>query len=144
MKNLHKNTSFKAAFSGAFFAFLLFIGFLFSNLSLTSQNQGKIQFEKTFVDLGDVTEGQKISHEFTFKNTGGGPVIIQEVKPVCGCTVAKFTKRPVKPGESGVIKLTYNSSHQNGYNQKAATVKCNVCGPEGMVLTLRVYVIPKN
>ena len=44
----------------------------------------------------------------------------------CGCTVADFTKKPVKPGESGVINVTYDGTDKfPGHFTKTISVRSN-------------------
>jgi len=40
-------------------------------------------------DFGTVTEGEIVSHTFSFTNTGSEPLIISDAKGSCGCTVRR-------------------------------------------------------
>ena len=63
---------------------------------------------------------------FKFKNTGTAPLVIHQAFASCGCTVPTFTKEPIKPGESGVIDVTYNGTDKfPGHFQKTVTVRSN-------------------
>jgi hypothetical protein len=57
-------------------------------------------------------------------NKGNGPVTINEVTTSCGCTASKYTKEPIKPGETGTVTLTYDSKI-TGFFTKSAIVKLN-------------------
>src|SRR4051812_45540883 len=46
-------------------------------------------------DFGTVQEGPDAVTEFTFKNNGKEPIIIQKAQPSCGCTVPSFSNAPV-------------------------------------------------
>src|SRR5699024_1959791 len=76
-------------------------------------------------DFGTLEEGDPAIAEFTFKNTGNVPIIIQNVHPSCGCTTPYWSKHPVKPGETGVIKAAYGTQGRVGAFNKSITVSSN-------------------
>ncbi|WP_207532240.1 DUF1573 domain-containing protein [Desertivirga arenae] len=86
--------------------------------------QGEFKFEKETQDFGKITQGKPVSYDFKFTNVGDQPIILTEVQPTCGCTVAKFTSTPVKKGEVGTISITYNAAAMGPFS-KAITVKSN-------------------
>ena len=87
-------------------------------------------------DFGTVKQGEKVTHDFTFKNTGTQPLIISDVQASCGCTTPEYTKTPVNPGEEGVIKVVYNTTGQGeGPKQKSVTVTSNAAEP---LMTLHI------
>lgn len=100
--------------------------------SLTeAQNEGaKITFENTTHNFGDVSQGDKVTHAFKFKNSGDQPLIISNVLATCGCTATKWTKEPVKPGESGQITVEFDSSGRSGKQNKVVTIISNTANPQ--------------
>ncbi len=88
--------------------------------------QGVITFETTTHEFGDVKEtGGPIAHEFKFKNTGDQPIIISNVQASCGCTTPDWTKTPVAPGQTGLIKAQYNPLGRPGQFNKSLTISSN-------------------
>jgi LEA14-like dessication related protein len=85
----------------------------------------KVQVEKATYEFGEITEGEKVSYEFKFKNVGKTPLIISDATATCGCTVPEFPKEPVKPGEEGTIKVVFNSAGKMGLQDKVVTVTSN-------------------
>ncbi len=85
----------------------------------------KFKFVTTEHDFGNVLEGVKVAYKFKFTNVGGSDLIINQVKTSCGCTVSRFPKTPIKPGESNFIELTFDSYRRKGFNHKNATVLAN-------------------
>ncbi|MGH2623032.1 MAG: DUF1573 domain-containing protein, partial [Sphingobacterium sp.] len=69
-----------------------------------------------------------VSYEYKFTNAGDEPIVISAVQPTCGCSVAEFTKTPVKPGESGNIKVTFNAAAKGPFT-KSFIVKSNTKTP---------------
>lgn len=76
-------------------------------------------------DFGMVKEGEKVTHEFNFTNTGNSPLIISNVQASCGCTTPEYSKNPIAPGEQGLVKVVFNSAGQVGKQHKMITVTSN-------------------
>ncbi|MGB3616586.1 MAG: DUF1573 domain-containing protein [Catalinimonas sp.] len=91
--------------------------------------QGIMSFQTEAHDFGDVVEGTKAEHEFTFTNTGDQPVVISSVRASCGCTTPHWTREPILPGQSGSIKASYNSQGRPGGFHKTITVTSNAATP---------------
>ena len=91
-------------------------------------SKAEFKFDKETHDFGKIPQGKPVTHVFTFENVGTEPIIISEVKPSCGCSVAEFTKTPVKPGEKGKISVTYNAAAKHPFT-KNFTVRSNTKTP---------------
>ncbi len=122
---------------------LLIISLLFA-FNLNAQ-VGKIKFEKTTHDFGKVKEEQKSAvYNFKFTNVGDGDLKLLNVRTSCGCTASEYTRTPIKPGKSGVIKVTYHTSHRPGSFRKSITVTINNPDKPNTVLFIKGFVIPKS
>jgi len=80
-----------------------------------------ISWKSDAVEVGQIPQGTPKEIEFEFKNTGKTSVVITSVKPSCGCTAADYTKEPVAPGKSGIIKAIYNAASAGPFT-KTVTV----------------------
>lgn len=59
-------------------------------------------------NFGDVPrKGGDVSHDFVFRNDGSAPLVVLRVVTSCSCVKASFPKRPVAPGQSDTIRITY-------------------------------------
>lgn len=96
-----------------------------------------IKFEKTTHNFGTFSEATSTQKcVFTFTNVGKSPLIINQAIGSCGCTVPTYTKAPIRPGEKGEIKVTYNGRGlYPGHFKKMVTVRTN--GDPSMV---RLYI----
>lgn len=103
----------------------------------------KISFAEEKHDFGNVKEGEKVTHMFKFKNSGDKPLIISDAKGSCGCTVPEYPKNPIAPGESGEIKVEFNSKDKPGKQTKYVTLNANT-EPSEMRLTITANVIGKD
>ena len=101
------------------------LAFIFSLVVSISFSQGKFEFEVESNDFGIVIEGEQPTFEFLFKNTGNQPIVMSNVKASCGCTTPHWTKTPVMPGETGSIKVVYNSKGRVGPFNKSITITSN-------------------
>ena len=102
--------------------YLLLIEFCFIFILSSAQAQGILKFEKETHDFGTITEGGQAIYEFKFKNTGNQPIIISNVQPSCGCTTPDWTKEPILPSKSGIVKAVYSSAGRPGVFHKSITV----------------------
>ncbi len=83
-------------------------------------------FETTECNFGDLIDGQNVEHTFKFKNTGTTNLLIDRCDVTCGCTSPKFSKEPIKPGESSEIKVGFNSTGKSGSINKNVVVWANI------------------
>ena len=84
-----------------------------------------IEFSEAVQNLGKVNNGKVVNIEYHFTNTGSELLIIKDVSASCGCTVPEKPQEPIKPGEGGVIKATFDSRNREGMNHKVLTVYAN-------------------
>jgi len=83
------------------------------------------KFENQTIDFGKIKQGEPVTHEFKFTNTGKVPMIITNVTASCGCTTPDWTKDIIPPGGKGFVKATYNAASPGAFN-KSVTVTANV------------------
>lgn len=81
-----------------------------------------IKFKTETHDFGTLQEGDPAEAEFVFTNTGKEPLIIQNVHPSCGCTTPFWSKDPVAPGKTGIIKASYGTTGRVAPFNKSITV----------------------
>jgi hypothetical protein len=87
------------------------LGFAFNASAQTANaNQAEFKFNEEKHDFGKIPAGTPVTTVFTYTNVGVQPLILTEVKPTCGCTIADYTKTPVKKGDTGKITITYNAA----------------------------------
>ena len=110
---------------------------VFGMTTMMAQKPAQIKFEKTTHNFGTFSEKEpKVTCTFTYTNVGEQPLVVNQAIASCGCTVPEYTKNPVKPGESGEIKVTYNGAGKfPGHFKKSITVRTN-----GSVEITRLYI----
>ena len=112
--------------------------------TLSLGQRAKIAFEKTTFNMGLVQEnGGKVTHEFKFTNKGKAPLLIKFIETTCGCTTPKWNRKPIPPGDSGVVTVTFNPKDRPGVFSKKIIVYTNAT-PPNIVLRLEGEVITKS
>jgi hypothetical protein len=105
-----------------------------STLAFSVEGQPKIVFEQPNFAFGNVIQGKKVEHVFTFTNRGDAPLIIERIRSSCGCTVAENSTRQIAPGKKGEIKATFDSTNFAATVTKTLYVHTN--DPQTPVATL--------
>lgn len=108
-------------------AILFILIVIIGTVCVSAQKQAEIKFDKTTHDFGFFDEKHpKQTCTFKFTNTGDDLLVINQVVSSCGCTIPEYAKEPVKPGESGEIKVTYNGAGRHpGHFKKYITIRSN-------------------
>jgi len=103
------------------------LGFAFT-ASAQTDAKPEFKFAAEKFDFGKVPQGKPVTTKFEYTNIGEEPLILTEVKPTCGCTIADYTKTPVKKGDKGIITITYNAAVAGAFN-KTIVVTSNARTP---------------
>jgi hypothetical protein len=104
-------------------------------------NGPQIEFEKDYHDYGTVENGANGDCVFIFKNTGNAPLILENVKGSCSCTVPSWTKDPILPGKTGEIAVHYNTNSSGPIN-KSVTITSNAVNEAVKVVRIKGNVLP--
>lgn len=123
--------------------FILLTLFIFlSGMVYGQEKEGpRFEFEDSIHDFGDIRQGKKVEHLFSFKNTGNLPLVISNIITTCGCTAPTWPKDPVQPGEKGEIKVVFNSTGKIGKQNKVITIFSNSVNSRDRI-TIKANVIP--
>ena len=106
-------------------------------------NGPKIVFLEDKYEFGDIIQGDVIEHVFEFKNSGNAPLILQDVKTTCGCTVPEWPRAPLPPGATAELRVKFNSTGKVGIQNKVITVISNATNQTSRVMIV-TNVNPKS
>jgi len=84
-----------------------------------------VQIIDSAYNFGKATDGEKVEYSYRFKNTGSKPLVVTNASASCGCTVPEKPEKPILPGETGFIKVVFNSAGRVGEAHKTITVTSN-------------------
>jgi Protein of unknown function (DUF1573)/HYDIN/CFA65/VesB-like, Ig-like domain len=122
----------------------LFLIFSFCTVTYAEQAQPKVEITPAIFNLGTVDEGVKAKATFTIKNVGNADLIIYDVRPTCGCTIANLSSKILAPGKTATLDAFYNSQYASGLIRKYINVTTNdvKTGNVSLVLTANVKAKP--
>lgn len=100
----------------------------------------QVSFTSPSHDFGNINQDSENHHTFTFTNTGSEPLIIENAKGSCGCTVPQYPKEPIAPGETGEIDIVYKPGKQKNKQSKTVTITANT-EPRTTTLTISANVL---
>ena len=72
----------------------------------------------TSFEMGDLIRNEPSTHEFVFRNISQQPLIIDNVRTSCGCTVPDWNEAPIAPDSLGVIEVTYDAKDVGYFKKK--------------------------
>ncbi len=111
---------------------LLIILQIFIYVAYTSEENKKsempiteILIHKKDVRLGILEQNVTKQAVFKIKNVGSNALFIQDVETSCGCTVAEWTKKAIKPEDEAIINISYDAKNLGVFN-KTIIVFANV------------------
>jgi hypothetical protein len=99
-----------------------------------------ISIDKEVHDYGDIEKGGDPYCEFVITNKGNEPLILTNAKGSCGCTVPEWSKEPVLPGESTVMKVKYDTKRVGPIN-KSVTITSNATNEPTKVIRIKGMVM---
>jgi hypothetical protein len=82
---------------------------LFGQDGSASTQLAVAKWDKTTHDFGKISQGQTVTVDFTVVNMGTVPLQVFGVQRSGNCTVPEWPTKPIQPGASGVIKITYDA-----------------------------------
>ena len=109
-------------------------------LSITTATAQRLTIAEPVKDVGRTGFKQPITATFELRNKGLRRLVIESVKPDCGCTAVEYPKE-VGIGDKFTIKMTFDAK-QLGHFQKMAVVKSNG-SKRPVYLIMRGIVLPE-
>jgi len=89
----------------------------------------EIKFESEMI-TADTSDGKSnVNVDFKFKNTGTIPLVINEVKGNCHCVQGKWSEKPIAPGDSSIISVSFDPAGVTGSYQRTLMVQSNASRP---------------
>lgn len=107
------------------------------NLTTVSWNRDTLQF-------GIIEEGMILLDSFLVTNTGTLPYQITNARASCDCTVLRYPKTPVKPGQTASIRIEFDSQGKAGLTQPGIIIYDNSTPNLRSILYLNGRVVPRK
>ncbi len=100
----------------------------------------KIEFNEEIHDFGILESGEIVVFTFVFTNIGKHNLKINTIETDCGCIHAKYPETPIKPNETGLIEIEFDSSGMFGKQFKSIEIDANCEEPKH----LAIFAVVKN
>ena len=84
-----------------------------------------LKFNHNHQKFGKVEEGKEVYLTYEFVNEGVKPVIINEAKVNCSCTVVTFPKDPINPNSKGLINIGFHTKGKIGFQERTVEIITN-------------------
>ena len=105
---------------------------------------GKLQIQPDSIDLGEISNEEAKSIEFTVTNIGSGVLTIPEgyagLRASCGCTQPSIDKHALAPGETATVSVVFNPANKRGQTDTRVTVLSDDPSQPQAVVHVRSYV----
>lgn len=109
---------------------------------IDSSSLAIITFSEDRYNFGELDEGGKVEHTYSFTNTGKVSLVINDVRSTCGCTVADWPRVIIPPGKQGEIVVKFDSKNKAGKQSKPITIIANTI-PAKTKIYLDGFVVSK-
>jgi len=96
----------------------------------------EISFDKETHDYGKIEQHANGECVFTFTNNGTEPLTISNAKGSCGCTVHQWPREAVAPGQTGEIKVKYDTK-RIGIINKSVTIQSNAVNSPTKIIRIK-------
>ncbi|MBS1935230.1 MAG: DUF1573 domain-containing protein [Bacteroidetes bacterium] len=100
-----------------------------------------LQLKETTHNFGKIAQGRPVTYNFEVINTGTEPLVLENVRASCGCTTPEWSKEPIAPGATSVIKVGYNAYAEGMFN-KTVTITYNNSQIKTLTISGEVYKSP--
>ena len=80
-----------------------------------TQNAGKVEWVNRSENTGKVPFGTPVTREFYVKNISKENLLLLQVRTTCFCVTMDWSREPIHPGETGVIKATYDAQREGDF-----------------------------
>ena len=90
---------------------------LLSNCKAQVNTDVGIAFDSTLYQFGSINKGSIVEHVFSFVNRSKTSAVISSVKTYCSCISASWTKEPVRPNDTGEIKVKFYGETTGTFNK---------------------------
>ena len=100
----------------------------------------KISVEPTTFDFGNALPEKTLEKQFSIRNFGDAPLVIEKITTTCGCTAGLLAddSRVLKPGQSGQLRVRLQTRDYSGKLVRSVMVRSN--DPAQELLEIRVEV----
>jgi hypothetical protein len=102
-----------------------------------------LKLKETEHDFGKIPQGKPVYYNFEIANTSKEPLKLDDVHASCGCTTPEWSREPIAPGTTAIIKVGYNAAAEGGFN-KPITITYNTSQTKQLLIKGTVWKAPEG
>jgi hypothetical protein len=103
----------------------------------------KIEVTPLDFDFGKIPDDVKSKATYTIKNAGTAELVISDVRPTCGCTVANLTSKKLAPGETSTLEAVFDSRNLSGQVRRFINISSNDPKTSTFAVSLSADIVAK-
>lgn len=129
---------------------LSFVSLIICSVAIAQKKPDDVaKFATDVINMGKLPQNVPAKVTFILTNISKEPLIIEDAKPTCGCTIGNYTKEPIMPGKQGIITATYSAASLNSFEKQlnvkfAGINEMKVITIKGEVLTAEAFAKTKT
>jgi len=117
--------------------FLVILLIVFPAALAFSDTSPVLEFYEDDFNFGTIIVGDKVKHDFVFRNGAPDTTNILDISTSCGCTAGTTGKKEFTSGETGSIHVEFDSRGKHGHITK--TIRITTDKNETTQKTLRIF-----
>jgi len=106
------------------------IKYFYLNDIFQSINKTKLSFDRNVYNFGNFKFGENAEVYFKYKNNGKKPLTIKDIQSSCGCTIAKWNREPLIPGDIDSILIKYDSENEGFFTKEIIVLSNSETSPD--------------
>lgn len=122
---------------------ILLAAFFFAGAQTTSTPDDVLKLKETEHDFGKIPQGKPVYYNFEIVNTGKEPLKLDDVHASCGCTTPEWSREPIAPGATVIIKVGYNAAAEGAFT-KPITITYNTNQTKKLTIKGTVWKAPEG
>ena len=103
--------------------------------------EAEFSIDKAVFRFPKTREGTLLKHSYHITNTGDAPLIISDYEVACTCTKASLPDRPINPGESYDLEVTFDTKGKYYFQDRTVYLVTNTREKKHAV-RFKVKVVP--
>ena len=116
---------------GVFFLTFYLSSFILKNKKVKSEEyKTTIKFEMKEHDFNKLKKDIPVSNYFVYQNIGDKPFKIKNVDSRCGCTIPKWSRNELMPGEKDSILVQYDSKKEGYFSKDIYIISNSETSPD--------------
>jgi hypothetical protein len=101
---------------------ILVLFFCLHSLALLAADKPHAVIKNATWDFGFVPQKSKVSHTFYLYNIGTSPLNVQKIKSGCTCAGVTEIEKPIPPGDSAAVVVTFNTGRYHSKTGKTIII----------------------